>query len=156
MTRREHLRRQYEEQKGELDRAHAVLGYLQGGSDSEAAECLARLRIGCTVDQVYHMLGSRSPGLDGRQMSPEAAHVAAQLSSSHLSTALTGGPSTISTDGGDFDGAALPVGAGPPRDTTGPSMYASPRSWDEALLTSASTEYPTSPWSDILDLALQQ
>lgn len=51
MTRREYLSRRYYEQRGELEQAMAVLRFLQHGTDSEAVELLARLRLGAGITQ---------------------------------------------------------------------------------------------------------
>lgn len=151
VTRREHLRRQYEEQKSELDRAHAVLAFLQGGSDHEAAQCLARLRIGYTVDDVYQMLGSVTFTLDSGQLSPEAARVATQLGQA-LPQTQQAEASGATQRGWQVDG--VPQMSRGSQGLQVPSVHSSPHSPDGGLPTSAAATSPTSPMSDTLDPAL--
>ncbi|KAK4499646.1 hypothetical protein PRZ48_010164 [Zasmidium cellare] len=51
MTRREYLRQEYDEQRRELDSAMSVLAVLRHGSDREATETLARIRLGQTLQE---------------------------------------------------------------------------------------------------------
>lgn len=151
VTRREHLRRQYEEQKSELDRAHAVLAILQGGSDHEAAQCLARLRIGYTVDEVYQMIGSNTFILNSRNLSPEAARVATQLGQA-MPQWQQAEASGSTQRGWQVDG--VPQMSSGSQGLQVPSTHSSPHSLDDGLLTSAGATSPISPVSDTLDPAL--
>ncbi|KAF2164424.1 hypothetical protein M409DRAFT_56689 [Zasmidium cellare ATCC 36951] len=49
MTRRQHLRQEFDEQRRELDSAMNILDVLRHGSDQEATETLARIRLGETL-----------------------------------------------------------------------------------------------------------
>lgn len=152
VTRREHLRRQFEEQRGELDRAHAVLAFLQGGSDHEAAQCLARLRIGYTVDEVYQMIGSNTFLLNSRHLSPEAARVATQLGQAIPQWQQQAEGSGTAQRGSQSDD--IPLMGSASQSLQVPSAHSSPHSLDDRLLTSAAATSPTSPMSETLDPAL--
>lgn len=53
MTKRQHLRQEYTEQRRELGNALTILDILRSGTDQEATETLAHLRLGQTLDQAY-------------------------------------------------------------------------------------------------------
>ena len=59
MTKRQQLRLDLHEQKDELDRAMSLLTHLQKGTDQEATEMLARLRIGQSIESEYQRIQSR-------------------------------------------------------------------------------------------------
>ncbi|KAF7185840.1 hypothetical protein HII31_12713 [Pseudocercospora fuligena] len=63
MTKRQQLRLDLHEQKDELDRAMSLLNHLQKGTDQEATEMLARLRIGQSIESEYQRI--QAPHADG-------------------------------------------------------------------------------------------
>lgn len=81
MTKRQHLRHELSEQRQELDHALVVLRVLQAGSDEEAAQSLARLRLGHSVEQEYHYLQSQSQYQD---VDAEAESVESSVASPSL------------------------------------------------------------------------
>lgn len=58
MTRREYLRQEYGDQRRELDIAMNVLDVLRHGSDQEATERLARIRLGQTLAEASEEIES--------------------------------------------------------------------------------------------------
>ncbi|KAF2217872.1 hypothetical protein CERZMDRAFT_4540, partial [Cercospora zeae-maydis SCOH1-5] len=53
MTKRQQLRHDLSDRSLELERAMGVLTHMQQASDHEAAESLARLRIGSSIESEY-------------------------------------------------------------------------------------------------------
>lgn len=56
VTKTQHLRYQFAEQTERLDRVSAIMDIFQNGTDKQAAEALARLRIGESIETVLDML----------------------------------------------------------------------------------------------------
>lgn len=53
ITKRQQLQHDSFDNEVKLERAMRILSHLQQGSDQEAAECLARLRLGSSLDDEY-------------------------------------------------------------------------------------------------------
>ena len=62
MSRQEHIRSQLSDQANEIAQLKMVLFTLSHGTDQEATEVLARLRIGESVEQLCSMLQARLGG----------------------------------------------------------------------------------------------
>lgn len=60
MTRQEHLRSQLSDQANEMAQLETILNVMRHGTDEEATEVLARLRLGESVAQLCSMLESRA------------------------------------------------------------------------------------------------
>jgi hypothetical protein len=59
MTRQEDLRSQISRQNNQLDRMKTVLRVMRYGSDDEATEVLARLRLGESIEELSDVLRRR-------------------------------------------------------------------------------------------------
>ncbi|GIZ43296.1 hypothetical protein CKM354_000652800 [Cercospora kikuchii] len=88
MTKRQQLRNDLSDRSLELERAMGVLTHMQQASDHEAAESLARLRIGSSIESEYLRIqsqrASRSPSSDGISRS----HYSASTSNPDLDRTL--------------------------------------------------------------------
>ena len=60
MSRQEHIRSQLSDQTSEIAQLKTILFALRHGTDQEATEVLARLRIGESVEQLCSILVERS------------------------------------------------------------------------------------------------
>ena len=63
MTRQEHLRSRLFDQTNEMAQLETILHAMRHGTDEEATEVLARLRLGESVAQLCSMLGNRTEAL---------------------------------------------------------------------------------------------
>lgn len=63
MTRQEYLRSQLSDQANEMAQLETILYAMRHGTDEEATEVLARLRLGESVAQLCSMLRSRTEAL---------------------------------------------------------------------------------------------
>ena len=63
MSRQEHIRSQLSDQASEIAQLKMILFTLRHGTDQEATEVLARLRIGESVEQLCSMLKARFGGV---------------------------------------------------------------------------------------------
>lgn len=59
MTRHQHMRSQLCQQANEIVQLRVILDTLRDGTDAEAAELLARLRLGESVEQLCDLLEHR-------------------------------------------------------------------------------------------------
>lgn len=121
MTKREYLRHEHTGQKQELERVTAVLRMLQQGTDHEATEMLARLRMGATVDDAYELMfegRSRSrepyrspsdeaidPALTASEGATESPYAMEGMSPDHA-----GGPSAVDVEAGNHNNSQTKPG----------------------------------------------
>lgn len=60
MTRQQHLRSQLSDQTNEMAQLETILHVMRHGTDGEAIEVLARLRLGESIAQLCSMLRDRT------------------------------------------------------------------------------------------------